>query len=213
MKAATHERRCLIEPWSIRPARAADAPRIAELLIEGFGYEYGGLLRGPGGRRLVERTHRLPRHLRGMIVAVDSQDQPIGLAGLRTRELQVRPDWTEERIIMEELGIGVALVLELYSILTEPMPYQLRSDEAYIYSVAVTTTWRGRGIADGLLDYLHEEARRLRKRVALLEVAENNQPARRLYQRHGYTLIKRRHGLLAWLPLGIPVRLLLCKVL
>jgi GNAT superfamily N-acetyltransferase len=213
MKVAADEEKCLTEPWSIRPARAGDASMIAELLLEGFGYEYGGLLQRPGGRQLIERIHMRPRYLRGMIVAVDSQDQPIGVAGLRTQELQLRPDWTEERMIIEELGIGAAVMLEFYSMLTEPMPYQPRNDEAYIYSVAVTSAWRGRGIADGLLDYLHEEARHLRKRAAVLEVAENNQPARRLYERHGYTLIKRRRGLLAWLPLGVPARLLLGKVL
>ncbi len=203
----------LTEQWSVRSAIRADVPKIADLLLEGFSDEYGGMLRRSSGRRIIERMYLLPRHLDGMVVAVDEHDQPIGVAGLRTQQLQMRVDWNEERIVMEELGVFATILLELRSVLTEPMPYQIRRDEAYIYSVTVTSAWRGRGVADDLLEYLHVEGRRLGKRVAVLEVAEDNQPALRLYERHGYTLMKRRRSLFTLLGVGSPARLLLCKVL
>jgi ribosomal protein S18 acetylase RimI-like enzyme len=193
----------------VRPAVRADVPAIAALLIEGFGHEYGGMLRRRAGRRFVERIHSLPGRLNGIHVAVDHHGTPVGVAGLRTREIHPRLDGGEEQAMFEELGIGASLWMDLRSTLAEPTAYQPRPGEAYIYSVAVTAAWRGRGVADALLRALHQRARELGKTVALLEVAETNRPARRLYARHGYTFVRRRRGLLAWLPFGAPALLLL----
>ncbi len=197
--------------FNIRPAVRSDAPAIASLLLEGFGHEYGGLLRRRGGRRFIERIHALPGRLQGLLVAVDETNTPIGVAGMRTREFQPRSDGAEERAMFEELGVGTALWLDLRAALTEPPAYRPRGDEAYIYSVSVTATWRGQGVATTLLEALHDRARSYNKRFALLEVAANNHGALKLYERLGYTTIKRRHGLLAWLPLGAPPLLLMRK--
>lgn len=203
----------VVRRFDIRPAVRGDAPAIASLLLEGFGHEYGGLLRQRGGRRFIERIHGLPGRLQGLLVAVDETNTPIGVAGMRTRELQPRSDGAEERAMFEELGIGMALWLDLRAALTEPPAYRPRSDEAYIYSVSVTAAWRGQGVATALLEALHDRARSRGKRFTLLEVAANNRGALKLYERLGYTIIKRRHGLLAWLPLGAPPLLLMRKQL
>jgi GNAT superfamily N-acetyltransferase len=189
----------------------SDVPAIADLLLEGFGHEYGGMLRQGAGRRFIERIHSLPGRLHGVAVAADASDTPIGVAGLRTREMRPRMDGGDEQAMFEELGIGASILLDLRSALTEPAAYQPRSTEAYIYSVAVTRAWRGRGVADALLEYLHDRARTLGKQAALLEVVETNVPAQRLYARHGYTLVRRRRGLLAWLPFGASPLLLMIK--
>jgi ribosomal protein S18 acetylase RimI-like enzyme len=203
----------LSNAFAVRPATRADVPAIADLLLEGFGHEYGGMLRQRAGRRFLERIHALPGRLNGIVVAVDSENVPIGVAGLRTWELHPHFDRAEEQAMFEELGVGSSIVLDLRAALKEPPPYRPQIGEAYIYSVAVTQAWRGRGVADSILEYLHCRAKELGKLTALLEVIETNLPARRLYERHGYTLVRRRRGLLAWLPFGVPPLLLLAKQL
>lgn len=201
-------------PIRVRPAERRDVPQIADLLLEGFGHEYGGVLRRKaGGRRFFERIHSHPGRLAGLIVAVTPDDRPIGLAGLRTRETPYYATGVEEQAMLEELGIGTSLLIDLRASLTEPPPYSPRYNEAYIYSVSVTGAWRGKGVADALLDALHQRARARGKTVALLEVMQTNQPARRLYARHGYTVLRKRRGLLAWLPFGAAPLLLMHKPL
>lgn len=201
------------DSFVVRPAVRKDIATIAGLLLEGFGHEYGGMLQHRAGRRFIERIHELPGRLSGVVVAVDPSDTPIGVAGMRTRELRPRLDGGEEQVRFEELGIGSSILLDVREALMSPPPYQPRGHEAYIYSVTVTKPWRGRGVGAGLLDYLHQRARTLGKTSALLEVVETNAPARRLYARHGYTLVRRRRGLLAWLPVGVAALLLLQKQL
>ncbi|MDP9309535.1 MAG: GNAT family N-acetyltransferase [Chloroflexota bacterium] len=203
----------LTDAFEVRPATRADVPAIAGLLLEGFGHEYGGMLRQRAGRRFIERIHTLPGRLSGMVVAVNSANIPVGVAGLRTRELHPRYDGAEEQAMFEELGVGSSILLDLRSALTEPPPYHPSSVEAYIYSVSVTAAWRGRGVGDGLLNFLHQRARDLGKSRVLLEVVSTNMPARRLYTRHGYIVLRQRRGLLAWLPFGVPALLLMCKAL
>jgi ribosomal protein S18 acetylase RimI-like enzyme len=205
--------RAVTEQVHVRAARPTDAPAIAALLVEGFGHEYGGVLRRPSGLRAVEHTYLLPGRLHGVVVAVDEHDQPIGVAGLRTRDVLPNLDQREQMVMMQELGIGRVLQLDLFASLSDPPPYQIKRHEAFVYSVTVTQRWRGRGVADALMERLHTMARELGKTTVVLEVVESNAPARRLYARHGYVLRQRRRGLLAWLPFGVSPRLLLAKEL
>lgn len=199
--------------FTVRAAVRKDIAAIADLLLEGFGHEYGGVLRKGTGRRFIERVHALPGRLNGMIVAVDPRDRPIGVAGLRTRELRLRLDGGEQQVMFEELGVGRSIMLDLRESLMAPPPYQPTGSEAYIYSVSVTQPWRGRGVGDGLLEVLHTQARTMAKTKVLLEVVSTNQPALRLYDRHGYTVLRRRRGPLGWIPLLTPPLLLLQKQL
>ncbi len=196
--------------FSVRSATRPDVPGIAALLLEGFGHEYRGRLRLRAAR-WIERVHALPGRLTGMAVAVDQHDMPIAVAGLRTREIYPRLDGLEERALFEELGIGASLLLDLRISLSEPPIYHPRSNEAFIYSVAVTAPWRGHGVGDALLEWLHARARSLGKTLVVLEVSETNAPARRLYERHGYTIRRRRRSPLAWLHLGVAPVLLMEK--
>ena len=69
---------------------------------------------------------------------------------------------------------------------------RLAADEAEILSIAVGSNHRGRGLSrDLLLTHLGHLAGR-GVRAGFLEVEENNQPARRLYQRAGFATIGRR---------------------
>ena len=69
---------------------------------------------------------------------------------------------------------------------------RLAADEAEILSIAVAASHRGRGLSGNLLlTHLGHLAGR-GVRTVFLEVEENNQPARRLYQRAGFTVAGRR---------------------
>src|SRR3954470_4309712 len=69
---------------------------------------------------------------------------------------------------------------------------RMAADEAEILSIAVDATYRGRGLSrDLLLTHLgHLAGHGVRK--IFLEVEENNQPARRLYERMGFAVVGRR---------------------
>ena len=69
---------------------------------------------------------------------------------------------------------------------------RMAADEAEILSIAVDSGHRGRGLSrDLLLTHLGHLAGR-GVRSVFLEVEENNQPARRLYQRAGFAVVGRR---------------------
>jgi ribosomal-protein-alanine N-acetyltransferase len=66
------------------------------------------------------------------------------------------------------------------------------ADEAEILSIAVDSAYRGRGLSrDLLLTHLGHLAGRGVSTI-FLEVEENNQPARRLYERAGFGVVGRR---------------------
>lgn len=69
---------------------------------------------------------------------------------------------------------------------------RIAADEAEILSIAVAASHRGRGLSRNLLlTHLGHLAGR-GVRTVFLEVEENNQPARRLYERAGFATIGRR---------------------
>ena len=69
---------------------------------------------------------------------------------------------------------------------------RMAADEAELLSIAVAETHRGRGLSNALLlTHLGHLAGR-GVRMVFLEVEENNQPARRLYERAGFAVVGRR---------------------
>ncbi|WP_454623596.1 ribosomal protein S18-alanine N-acetyltransferase [Bradyrhizobium cenepequi] len=69
---------------------------------------------------------------------------------------------------------------------------RMGADEAEILSIAIDPSQRGRGLSRNLLlTHLGHLAGR-GVRTVFLEVEENNQPARRLYERAGFAIVGRR---------------------
>jgi ribosomal-protein-alanine N-acetyltransferase len=69
---------------------------------------------------------------------------------------------------------------------------RIGADEAEVLSVAVDSVYRGRGLSRMLLlTHMGHLAGR-GARIIFLEVEENNQPARRLYDRCGFVVVGRR---------------------
>ena len=69
---------------------------------------------------------------------------------------------------------------------------RMAADEAEILSIAVDTTYRGRGLSRSLLLTHLGHLAGHGVRTVFLEVEENNQPARQLYNRAGFTVNGRR---------------------
>ncbi|HLJ00790.1 MAG TPA: ribosomal protein S18-alanine N-acetyltransferase [Bradyrhizobium sp.] len=71
---------------------------------------------------------------------------------------------------------------------------RIAADEAEILSIAVAPSHRGRGLSNALLlSHLGHLAGQ-GVRAVFLEVEENNRPARRLYERAGFTVVGRRES-------------------
>jgi [ribosomal protein S18]-alanine N-acetyltransferase len=69
---------------------------------------------------------------------------------------------------------------------------RMAADEAEILSIAIDAGYRGRGLSrDFLLTHLGHLAGH-GVRTIFLEVEENNQPARRLYERTGFAVVGQR---------------------
>jgi ribosomal-protein-alanine N-acetyltransferase len=71
---------------------------------------------------------------------------------------------------------------------------RLIDGEAEILSIAVAAARRGRGIARALLNLHLRRLAGLGARAVFLEVDEDNEPARRLYERAGFREVGRRPG-------------------
>lgn len=65
-------------------------------------------------------------------------------------------------------------------------------DEGYISNVAVASAFRRQGVADGLMEALRSRAEELGLAFISLEVRAGNEPAIRLYEKHGYRAVGRR---------------------
>lgn len=66
--------------------------------------------------------------------------------------------------------------------------------EAWVQNIAVRRDWQHRGIGAALLEDLLAEAARRGARRVLLEVAVDNEPARKLYDRYGFVPVGVRRG-------------------
>ncbi|MEA2831485.1 MAG: [ribosomal protein S18]-alanine N-acetyltransferase [Bradyrhizobium sp.] len=91
---------------------------------------------------------------------------------------------SERNTLVQRLRVGSKIVGFAVS--------RMAADEAEILSIAVAVSHRGRGLSRNLLlTHLGHLAGR-GVRTVFLEVEENNQPARRLYQHAGFAVAGRR---------------------
>jgi ribosomal-protein-alanine N-acetyltransferase len=59
-------------------------------------------------------------------------------------------------------------------------------EDAEVHNIAVVEEHRGKGIAQTLMDTMHEKAKALGAERSLLEVRVSNTPAISLYEKNGY---------------------------
>jgi ribosomal-protein-alanine N-acetyltransferase len=91
---------------------------------------------------------------------------------------------TERNTLVHRLRVGRKLVGFAVS--------RMAADEAEILSIAVAASHRGRGLSRNLLLTHLGHLAGHGVRTIFLEVEENNQPARRLYERAGFSVAGRR---------------------
>lgn len=161
---------------------------------------------------MYERIYAVaPERLARLLVAVDADDVPIGLAGLRTRATDTPTDPRMRQIMRATFGSVRYVQYQAWVRLSVPPPYQVQDTEAYLHSLTVTARWRGQRVTGALLNRMHAWAGELGTRQVVAEVEADTVAARRLFQRAGYTERQRRYSVLARLPGGPAPRLVLVK--
>lgn len=90
-----------------------------------------------------------------------------------------RSDYRLWALELDGIVIGYAIVAYLV-------------DEAHLLNLCVSPAWRQQGSAKQLLQQVLVQSREDGMERVLLEVRESNEPARRLYQREGFSAIGRR---------------------
>jgi ribosomal-protein-alanine N-acetyltransferase len=103
--------------------------------------------------------------------------------------------WGEDEVLRLLLeGNVVAHRLMIRRMLAGFIMSRMAADEAEILSVAIAAGRRGRGLSRPLLDVHLRSLAGRSVRAVLLEVDEQNEPARRLYNRAGFREVGRRQG-------------------
>ena len=103
--------------------------------------------------------------------------------------------WSD-RLLSEEIGSPQAVFLVLCADMSVVAYINVRfiAGEGYIGNVAVKEEYRRSGYASQLLKALVHEARRLDARFLTLEVRTSNFPARRLYEKAGFSVAGERRN-------------------
>jgi ribosomal protein S18 acetylase RimI-like enzyme len=178
-----------MQDLTIRKARAEDAKRIAEIIAGDPGQEavaIAGCVEA--AREFGMGWVRLPDSPQGWqrttVAELDGEVVGIIQAGPPVNSFQVTPRvaWLALRIL------GVSLVTALPR-LQARQRVQVDAPEGsyYIAELDVDPAHRNRGIGGALLDYAEAEARRLGHTHMALSTTTSN-PARHLYERHGFRI-------------------------
>lgn len=103
-----------------------------------------------------------------------------------------RSPWSEERLLAactdERTSGSVVRVIEEAGAVLGFVIYARVLDEVTVHQIAVRADCQGRGLGQALLCSALQEMRRVGAARCLLEVRESNEPARRLYQRNGFSI-------------------------
>jgi ribosomal-protein-alanine N-acetyltransferase len=105
----------------------------------------------------------------------------------------VAAHWTAEQY-KAVLGSGIILVTEQTGKLCGFLCATAAAEDWEIENMAVHADFQRRGIADQLVRALIQRAGSTSASAILLEVRESNQPARRLYKKHGFREEGRRRA-------------------
>jgi ribosomal protein S18 acetylase RimI-like enzyme len=149
-----------------RPATVADRDFLAQMLVEAINWD------PQGGQLAPEVVLAFPQNAR----YVNGWPRPgdYGVVASLARGSRVGAAWWRH-FSADEPGYGF-----------------IAADVPEV-SIGVVATHRGRGIGDTLLNEL-EAAARARRIAALSLSVEPDNPARRLYERHGYVLFGKSGG-------------------
>lgn len=200
---------------TFRRATPADSDRIAEIMHGEPGPEavaiagcveaarkFGmALVRLPDSPQGWQRT--VVGELNGEVVAL------IQMGSVAEAEIKTTPRlaWLALRILGVSMLTALPRLRARQRVQVEPP-----ADSYYIAELDVDPRLRGQGIGGALLDFAEDEARRGGYGRMSLSTTTNN-PARRLYERHGYRVVETRTDRDYERHTGIAGRLLMVKEL
>ena len=189
----------------VQPATSQSFPRMAQLVVEAFPIKFGALFghRSDLACAIMEEVLRIEHPKgRGAFVAQDHS----GVIGTLLLEYAAQPKITRDwravlRVVrthirprhLPRLLLGIAL-----------LTHNVHPDEAYVESVAVTASARGRGAGTLLLQRAEAWARANSKGYLGLHVSSKNPRARALYARQGFSERRVEKSLLAAIIMGQP---------
>ncbi len=191
------------QPFTVRPARSEDDPRIAALVVEGFVDKFRPVF---GDHSLsvgvMEKWIELEHSAGGVrSLAIEADGEIVASVGVRTEdsndEVVARGLW---RTLRQALGIVRALWAT--TLLSYPH-YSSRPSEAYVERLVVTPGHRKQGMARSLLRAAETLARDTDKKTAGLHVSCNNEAAIKLYEDENYVEVSRQRSFLTGYFLGI----------
>ncbi len=193
-----------VQPFTVRPARPEDDPRIASLVVEGFVDKFRPVF---GDRRelsvgIMEKWIELEHSVGGVrSLVVESDGEIVASVGIRMEaadeEVVARGLWRTLR-----RALGLVRTLWATTLLSYPR-YYARSSEAYVERLVVTPEHRNRGMARSLLHSAESLAREADKETVGLHVSGNNAAAIKLYENENYAEISRQRSFLTGHFLGI----------
>lgn len=103
--------------------------------------------------------------------------------------------------VLEENGVLCASVIlnDIQNEVYEKIPWRYPADPhevRVIHTLCVAPSQKGRGYAGEMLLFCREQARSEKSRVIRMDTYSGNEPAKRLYQKHGYRIAGQGHALL-----------------
>lgn len=201
-----------MEGLAIRPATASDLQRIAELIGGDPGQEAIGLI---GNSRLAGKLDMAFVKASGTrgwerSVMADLDGETVGViqAGGDLREFSI--GLSDVWLALRVLG-PVRMFTRIPAFYARARIQPARPPGAYhIAEIDIDPEYRGRGIGGALLDWAEAQARKQGfKRISLTTTTSN--PARRLYERHGFVIAETKTDPVYQRYTGIEGRYLMLK--
>lgn len=202
-----------MEGLTVRSAIAADARRIAEIISGEPGDQATGIAGSKAGARrfgmaLIMMPGSFQGWQRSVVAELDGDVAGVIQAGEGAGDFRVTPRvaWIALRTLGPVQVARAVYRMRAVSRIDAPAPH----GAYHIAELHVDPALRNKGIGGALLDYAEAEARAGgRKQMSLSTTVTN--PARRLYERHGYRVAVTMTDPAYERYTGIPGRVLMVK--
>jgi ribosomal protein S18 acetylase RimI-like enzyme len=179
-----------MEGLTIRPATAADTERIAELIAGEPGQEAIGIAGcveaarnfGMGFVRLQDGPQAWQQ---SALAEIDSRTVGVLQAGEGESPFKLSP--RVAMLALRVFGVGIVSVLGRARA-RQRIQHQSPAGAYTIREFDVDPAYRNRRIGGTMLDHAEADARKQGYKLLSLTTTTNN-PARRLYERHGYAVV------------------------
>jgi ribosomal protein S18 acetylase RimI-like enzyme len=200
----------------MRRATVADLPALSALMFVDPPREAVALARGEKpARRFQEELfrHAFDDAESVVFVAVGDDDEPVGFAWLASRDGSEIPSLRRvASMAVRAMGIRGALAAAWPASARLAVDITPPAGGTHVSELHVHPHHRGKGIGGALLDVVEDEARAAQAGHISLTTGSSN-PARHLYERHGFEVMSERTGRRYARLTGIPARVLLVKQL